>query len=98
MNHQLPVSNFYVDNCVDYQTRSISTSNEWKSSNQHQFLPLATACKTSATTNINNMNHMTLFYEIILNNDIFQQVKEFLNDSRIGSNNLLNVSIEFHGL
>jgi hypothetical protein len=49
-------------------------------------------------TNMNNINHTTLFYEIILNDDIFQQIKELLNNTLIGTNTLLNVSMDFHVL
>jgi hypothetical protein len=75
-----------VSNCV------------FKSSNQHLFLPLATACETNATTNINNMTHTTLFYEIILDGLLFREIKELLNNTYGGSNNLLSVSRKFQQL
>jgi hypothetical protein len=43
----------------------------------------------------NNSDLTTLFYQIILNDDIFQQLKELLNNTCNGTNNLLNVSRDF---
>ena len=52
----------------------------------------------SELTNIVKKNRATAFHQIISNNDIFQQLKELLNDTHIGTNNLLNVSIDFKEL
>jgi hypothetical protein len=49
-------------------------------------------------TNIIKTYRTTAFHLIISNNDIFQQLKELLNDTHIGTNNLLNVSIDFQEL
>jgi hypothetical protein len=44
------------------------------------------------------MNRTTLFYEIILNDDIFRQLKELLNNTHIGTNHLLDVTRYFKDL
>jgi hypothetical protein len=49
-------------------------------------------------TDIGNMNKKTLFYQIILNDFLFQEIKELLNNTNIGSNNLLIVSRTFQKL
>jgi hypothetical protein len=50
-------------------------------------------------TAIDNSDHISLFYQVITNDLIFQQLQEFLNDTNIGTNNLLNVSKRcFHHL
>ncbi len=52
----------------------------------------------SEVSNIVKINHTTDFHQIILNNDIFQQLKELLNDTHSGTNYLLNASIGFQEL
>jgi hypothetical protein len=52
----------------------------------------------NATTNISNMNDTTLFYQIIFNGLLFREIKELLNGTSIGTNNLLNVSRNFKDL
>jgi hypothetical protein len=47
---------------------------------------------------IGNMNKKTLFYQIILDGLLFQEIKELLNNTNSGSNNLLNVSRSFQEL
>jgi hypothetical protein len=52
----------------------------------------------SEVTNIFKINRKNSFHQIILNNDIFQHLKELLNDTYSGTNNLLNASIDFQEL
>jgi hypothetical protein len=52
----------------------------------------------SEVSSIAERNRTTPFHQIISNNDIFQQVKALLNDTHIGTNNLLNASINFQEL
>jgi hypothetical protein len=47
---------------------------------------------------IGNMNRTTLFYKIILDGLLFQEIKEFLDQTNSSTNNLLNVSREFKEL
>jgi hypothetical protein len=49
----------------------------------------------SEVSNLVKIYRTTAFHLIISNNDIFQQLKELLNDTHSGTNNLLNVSIDF---
>jgi hypothetical protein len=44
------------------------------------------------------MNNETLFYTIMLDGLLFQEIKELLNNTHIGTNNLLNVSRNFKDL
>jgi hypothetical protein len=44
------------------------------------------------------MNHTTLFYQIILDGLLLQEIKGLLNNTDIGTNNLLNVSRNFEYL
>jgi hypothetical protein len=44
------------------------------------------------------MNRKTLFYQIILDGLLFREIKEFLNNTNISANNLLNVSRKFKEL
>jgi hypothetical protein len=48
-------------------------------------------CK-SESINIENHSPIPLFYQVVLNDLIFQQLKELINDANMGMNNLLNVS------
>jgi hypothetical protein len=52
----------------------------------------------SELPDIGNINKKTLFYQMILNGLLFQEIKESLNDDVMGTNNLLNVSIKFQKL
>jgi hypothetical protein len=59
---------------------------------------MADNCSNSGNNklaDIGNMNKKTLFYQIILNGLLFQEIKKLLNNTCIGSNNLLNVSRKF---
>jgi hypothetical protein len=44
------------------------------------------------------MNRKTLFYQIILDGLLFQEIKELLNNNNVDANNLLNVSRNFKEL
>jgi hypothetical protein len=55
--------------------------------------------RNNKLTDIGNMNQQrTLFFRIILDGLLFKEIKELLNDTNIGSNNLLNVSRKFQEL
>jgi hypothetical protein len=49
-------------------------------------------------SSIGNMNRKTLFYQIVVDGLLFQERKAFLNQTKISTNNLLNVSRNFKGL
>jgi hypothetical protein len=46
----------------------------------------------SKLPDIGNMNKKTLFYQMILDGLLLQEIKEFLNNTYMGTNNLLNAS------
>jgi hypothetical protein len=47
---------------------------------------------------VHSSTSSSLFYKVILNDLIFQQLNELLNETNIGTNNLLNVSKKFESL
>jgi hypothetical protein len=51
-----------------------------------------TNISNTANITIDDRDHISLFFQVITNDLIFQQLQEFLNDTNIGTNNLLNVS------
>jgi hypothetical protein len=59
---------------------------------------IGSSISNSELPDIGNMNKKTLFYQIMLNGLLFQEIKESLNNSVMGTNNLLNISIKFQEL
>jgi hypothetical protein len=64
---------FIISNYVDYRKRSISRSIVWKSSINSYHLPLP----VKLMTNIDNMNHTTLFYQNLDKRIIKQYLRWF---------------------
>jgi len=59
--------------------------------------------KSELMNSIGNMNHKILFDEIILNDLLFQKISEYLNNTNMSENNILNILImnvskKFQGL
>jgi hypothetical protein len=53
---------------------------------------------SSKETTVSNNRRLSLFYEVILNDLLFKELKDFLNETIIGTNCLLNVSRHFQHL